>query len=274
MTEIITRARGATPPEPGSVEDDRPAVTTRADDAAVAPASLSPEDALAIERLVTEDDAPVDNLFSERQRRLLTHPLNVSWQGPGDGRPFLVAADVGVFRTPHEPPLVPDVFLSLDVRRPADWWAKEGGSYFLWHYKKPPDVVIEVVSNVEGGETDIKMGRYAHFGVLYYVIFDPQGQVQDSQLRAYRLASGVYAECSADYLPGMGLGLQLWRGEFEGDDATWLRWHDASGALIQTGEENAARERKRAEQAEDRAERLAAQLRALGVTPENGDPSV
>ena len=274
MTESIVRARGASPPESESIAEDEPAVTTRANDAAVAPAPLSPEDALAIEHLVTEDDMPVDNLFSERQQRLLTHPLNVSWQGPGEGRPFLVAADVGVFHTPHEPPLVPDVFLSLDVKRPADWWAKEGRSYFMWYYKKPPDVVIEVVSNVEGGETDDKLSRYAHFGVLYYVIFDPQGQVQDSQLRAYQLTSGVYADCSADCLPGVGLGLQLWRGEFEGDEATWLRWHDASGALIQTGEENAERERKRAEQAENRAERLAAQLRALGVTPDNSDHPV
>ena len=266
MTEIIVPARGAPPPELESAVEDEAAVTTRPDSGAVAPVTLSPEEILAIEHLVTEDDTPVDNLFSERQRFLLTHPLKASWQGPGDGRPFLVASDVGVFRTPKEPPLVPDVFLSLDVRRPADWWAKEGRSYFIWHYKKPPDVAIEVVSNKEGGETGEKMGRYAHFGVPYYVIFDPQEQVQDGLLRVYELASGVYVPRSADILPGVGLGLQLWRGEYEGDEATWLRWHDASGALIQTGEETTERER-------NRAERFAAQLRALGVTPENDDHS-
>jgi len=84
------------------------------------------------------------------------------------------------------------------------------------------------------------------------------------------------------------LDLQLWRGEYEGDAGTWLRWHDASGVLIPTGEENTERERNRAEQAEnrleqersraeqaeDRLERLAAQLRALGVPPANGGHSL
>ena len=285
MTEIIAASRAGPSPASERAVEEEPVVTTRADSAAVAHETLSPEDALAIERLVTEDDTPVDNLFSEKQRRLLTRPLYASWQGPGDGRPFLVASDVGVFRTPKEPPLVPDVFLSLDVIRPPDWWSKPGRSYFMWVYGKPPDVAIEVVSNTEGGETGDKSVRYTSFGVPYYVIFDPQEQVQDSLLRVYELSSGVYAPRSADILPGVGLGLQLWRGEFEGDEATWLRWHDASGALIQTGEENAMQERNRAEQAENkveqernraeqaenRAERLAAQLRALGVTPENGD---
>ena len=246
-------------------------MTTRADSAAVAHETLSPEDALAIERLVTEDDTPVDNLFSEKQRRLLTRPLYASWQGPGDGRLFLVASDVGVFRTPKEPPLVPDVFLSLDVIPPEDWWAKPNRVYSLWEYKKPPDVVIEVVSNKEGGETGAKKLGYASFGVPYYVVFDPQKQVQDSLLSIYELSSGVYAPRSSGFLPAVGLDLQLWRGRFEGKESSWLRWHDASGALILTGEENAAQERNRAEQAENRAERLAAQLRALGVTPENGD---
>ena len=89
-------------------------MTTRSDSAAVAHEALSSEDALAIEHLVTEDDTPLDNLFSEQQRRLLTRPLYASWQGPGDERPFLVASGVGVYRTPTEPPLVP-VFFSASI---------------------------------------------------------------------------------------------------------------------------------------------------------------
>jgi Uma2 family endonuclease len=266
MTESSATAPAAPPPESESAVKDEPTLTTRSNGEAITYATLSPEDILAIENLVTEDDTPVDNSFSEQQRRLLARALRVSWQGPGDGRPFMVAADVGVFRTPGEPPLVPDVFLSLDVVRPEDIWSKEGRSYFIWHYEKPPDVVIEVVSNTEGGETDVKMERYAHFGVPYYVIFDPLEQVQAGMLRAYELsATGVYVERSPDFLPAVALGLRLWRGVFEGHEETWLRWYDAAGALILTGEE-------RAERAESRAERLAAQLRAHGISPENGDP--
>ena len=38
--------------------------------------------------LITEDDEPVDNLFSEKQQRLLTESLYTSWDGPGDDRPI------------------------------------------------------------------------------------------------------------------------------------------------------------------------------------------
>jgi hypothetical protein len=44
--------------------------------------------------LVTEDDTPVDNLFSAKQQRLLVEPLYTSWSGSGEGRPFLVEANL------------------------------------------------------------------------------------------------------------------------------------------------------------------------------------
>ncbi|MBI4770116.1 MAG: Uma2 family endonuclease, partial [Chloroflexi bacterium] len=87
---------------------------------------------------------------------MLTEPLYSSWSGPGEGRRFLAAANVGVFSSVRHPPLVPDAFLSLDVEAPADLWPKRNRSYFLWEYGKPPDVVIEVVSNREGHETGRK----------------------------------------------------------------------------------------------------------------------
>ena len=36
-------------------------------------------DKLDLSHIVTEDDTPVDNLFSERQMRLLVESLYVSW---------------------------------------------------------------------------------------------------------------------------------------------------------------------------------------------------
>jgi hypothetical protein len=62
-------------------------------------------------------------------------------------------------------------------------------------------------------------------------------------------------------MPAVGLGLTLWRGSFEGTDASWLRWCDQDGSIIPTGAE-------RAEQERERAERLAPRLRELGVDPE------
>src|SRR5258708_7693084 len=92
-----------------------------------------------ISDLVIEDDIPVDNMFSEKQQRLLTEPLYSSWIRPGNetGEPglFLAAANVGLFVSPHLPPLVPDVFLSLDVRS-GDLSQKKNRTYLYWEFGK------------------------------------------------------------------------------------------------------------------------------------------
>lgn len=256
-------------------------------------ATLEPENLPDVDNLVTEDDTPVDNFASEKQQRLLTRALYSSWAGPGAGRSFLAAANVGLFFSVYQPPLVPDVFLSLDVTVPEDWWAKGHRAYFFWEFGKAPEVVIEIVSNRQGGEIDNKMGSYARMGIPYYAIYDPLKQIQDEALRVYALRltpERIYEETDPDLLTGVGLGLTLWQGEFEDRRNTWLRWQDEDGNLLLTGEEQAEQERRRAEQAEQqaeqerqhaqqaeqqaeqarrRAERLAAQLRALGAEPED-----
>ena len=204
-----------------------------------------------VEQLITEDDTPVDNIPSEKQQRLLVEPLYSSWQTE---RPFIAAANVGIFGMANRPPIVPDMFLSLNVEIAEDWWAKEKRSYFLWEFGKPPDVVVEIVSNSRGQETGKKLQDYARLGVWYYVIFDPQRQVQAEILQVYELHVGEYRPKPAQRLEKVGLGLTIWEGIFEGKREQWLRWCDLSGELILTGNE--------------RAERLAAQLRALGVEPE------
>lgn len=47
---------------------------------------------------------------------------------------------------------------------------------------------------------------------------------------------------------------QVWPGVYQNAELPWLRWWDLQGNLLLTGEE--------------RADRLAAQLRSLGVEPE------
>src|SRR5690349_1952398 len=47
-----------------------------------------------LDDLVTEDGAPVDNFFAEKQYRLLTDPLYTSWTAPGEGGRFIAATDV------------------------------------------------------------------------------------------------------------------------------------------------------------------------------------
>lgn len=205
-------------------------------------------------QLITEDDEPVDNLPSEKQQRLLTETLYSSWAGPGAGRPFLAAANVGVFYMARRPPIVPDVFLSLDVEVPEDWWEREHRSYFLYDYGKPPDVVIEIVSNKEGEEDDEKKLKYAWMRVPYYVIFDPLLQIMPEMLTVYRLADFGYERQEALQFPHLKLGLELWDGMYEGKQTTWLRWVNEDGIRIPSGRERAEAEHQRAEAEGQRAE--------------------
>jgi Uma2 family endonuclease len=222
-----------------------------------------------ISQLITEDDTPVDNIFSEKQQRLLAESLYTSWPGPsGEERTFIALVNVGMFYTVNQPALVPDVLVSLDVQLPDELWAKKNRSYFIWEYGKPPEVVIEIVSNLEGGEDSDKLRRYARLGIAYYVIYDPMQLLSDRPLRLYERRRATYVEMSEYWLPELELGLTLWEGEYESHHGTWLRWCNRDGAVLMTGAEAAQRERQRAEQERQRAEHLAAQLRALGVEPE------
>src|SRR5437763_1174450 len=128
---------------------------------------LPPECIPNIDELVIEDGKPVESIFAEKQYRLLTEPLYNSWPGPAEGRPFLALANVGLFYQMGQPPLVPDVMLSLDVPRARDLSVKENRSYIMWVIGKAPTVVIELVSDRRGGETSYKLSEYAQVGVPY-----------------------------------------------------------------------------------------------------------
>jgi Uma2 family endonuclease len=219
-----------------------------------------------ITQLVTEDDTPVD-IFTRAQQGLLTEALYSSWARRAEGGPFLTTANVGYFYRLDAVPVVPDFLLSLDVSLP-DLHSEDGQSYFQWVIGKPPDVVIEIVSDRRGGEESHKQRLYLRQNVRVYVIFDPCGWLEGGVLRVFVLERGRYVPHSPGWLPEIGLGLTLWEGVFEGLEQTWLRWCDQNGQVIPTAEESRNAERQRAENAAAAAERLRAQLRALGIEPE------
>jgi Uma2 family endonuclease len=256
---------------------------------------------LDISHLVIEDDTPVDNFQSEEQQRLLVEPLYSSKILPA---PFLAAANVGLFYKLKGDPIVPDMMLSLGVQRPDDFSQRRNRSYFVWEFGKVPDVCIEIVSNQEGdelvlsqrsrqrGKTAAKKEIYAQIGVRYYVVFDPLQQIQSQDemngalLRVWSIAADGYTELTppegittpgqAVWLSGVGIGLTLWEGQFEEEvSRLWLRWCDQDGRVILTGAERANNAEVRANNAEVRAnnaeakaQRLAEQLRALGINPD------
>ena len=247
-----------------------------------------------ISHIEIEDGAPVDNIFSEKQMRLLAESLNASWEGPpadeeDQPRSFAVFANVGLFSARDRPAIVPDVMVSLDVIIQPDLRLKENNTYFVWEFGKVPELTIEVVSNRVGGEDGRKLREYARIGVAYYVIYDPAHYLGREALRMYELRHRAYTAMDEQWMPALGLGLREWHGEYEGVEEEWLRWCDIDGTLLPTGTELATEQKtraelasKRAEQAEEqaelareqtelaesRAQRLAAQLRALGIDPE------
>ncbi|AFZ17272.1 Uma2 family endonuclease [Allocoleopsis franciscana] len=221
--------------------------------------------------LVTEDDTPVDNFASAKQQRFLIGTLYSSEQE----RTFLAEANVGIYHTDGQPAIVPDVFLSLDVQVPENWWDKQNRSYLVWKFGKPPEVVLEIVSNKVGDELGNKLKIYEHMRVSYYIVYDPTQQLGQQVLRIHELRGMRYSETSATWLDQVGLGLTLWEGVFEGRQDVWLRWCYQDGNLLLTGDERAEQERlekeqqqQRAEKAEQRAQLLAEQLRGLGIDPD------
>jgi hypothetical protein len=219
------------------------------------------------EGLVTEDHKPVERILIEKLYRLLTHTLYASWPGPGAGRPFLVLANVGWFYRDKNPAVAPDCLLSLDVTCPEDLHVQEGRSYYQWQMGKPPDVIIEVVSDRTGGEDSFKRNLYARQGVPYYAIYDPEHHLSPEPLRTLELVGGAYQPAPAGPWPNVGLGLRLVEGTFEGHHDTWLRWCDAQGDIIPTAEERAALLAERATHAEERATH--AEERATQAEEEN-----
>jgi Uma2 family endonuclease len=223
-------------------------------------------------QLITEDDTPVDNFASAKQQRLLIGSLYSSLQN----QTFLAEANVGIYHIYKQPPIVPDVFLSFDVQVPANWWEKQNRCYLLWEFGKPPEVVIEIVSNKEGNELRSKLEIYEYMRVNYYIVYDPSQQLGEQILRIYELRRRRYFETTETWLEQVGLGLTLWQGEFEGREDNWLRWCYQDGNVLPTGDERAEQERQRAEQerqraevAEQRAQLLSERLRAMGIDPDN-----
>jgi hypothetical protein len=120
-----------------------------------------------------------------------------------------------------------------------------------------------MVRIVNGQEVDTELD------ISHLVIED------DALLRVWRISPLGYSELTLEqgitevgesvWLARVGLGLTLWEGEFEEPVMRlWMRWCNQQGQVILTGAE-------RADTEQQRAERLAERLRAMGVNPDELD---
>ena len=158
--------------------------------------------------------------------------------------------------------VAPDVFVVLGVDK------KKRFSYKTWEEQdKMPNFILEITSkSTASQDRGIKKGLYAYLGVKEYFQYDPTADYLRPCLQGFRLMEG-------NYLPILGqlhgdrlsihsetLGLEL-RLEADGE----MRFYNPKTGekLLSTGEMEQARV-----QAEQRADKLAAKLRELGLDPD------
>ncbi len=144
----------------------------------------------------------------------------------------------------------PDFFYVKGVSREPirRYWVvwEEGGKY--------PDVIIELLSPKTAKEDlGVKRDVYEQtFRTSEYFCYDPDTQ----ELLGWRLIGGRYQPIQPDargwlYCEQLGLWLGTWRGKISGNEAVWLRFHDADGAVVLLAGEA---ERQRADIEHERAE--------------------
>ncbi|WP_437753763.1 Uma2 family endonuclease [Sorangium sp. So ce1389] len=228
-----------------------------------------------------EDELPYDDgepMESERHRAqmdLLIEVLQLLWRDRDD---VYVSGNMAIYFSELQAKKNdfrgPDVFVVLDTTR------RERKSWVVWQEDgRTPDVVIELLSDstaaVDRGE---KMRIYAKLlHVPEYYLFDPfSGALEAYALdQASRSYVPVPPEANGD-VPSASLGLRLGvrQGIYRGLAVDWLRWLDAQGRVLPTGEEQARAAEEQARAASDEAKRLAARLAAyekqFGPLPGNG----
>ena len=163
-------------------------------------------------------------------------------------------------------------------------------SYTPYLEGDPPTIVIEFISEAEGGEYSINphfpYGKWYFYErilqVPLYAIFHPKTGALD----VYRLTNGNYEQQLPDensryWIEEVSLFLGVWHGKKAEVTTFWLRWWDPSGQLLLWGHEQVQQERQQVAQAHRRAEqaelaleaerqarqRLAEKLKELGVDP-------
>ena len=217
------------------------------------------------DELPCSDDTPVDNELQEIIPSLLKSILQILW---ADRMDWFFGIDMGIYTHPDQPPIVPDGFLSLNVERFYDEELRP--SYLLWEEEIPPILVLEVVSTTPGGEYTNKLDDYARMGVLYYIIYNPKRR-RKPKLEIHKLVNGKYELQAANplWMPEIGLGIGSERANYSALVREWLYWYDENDRRYPTPAEQIELERKRSTLERQRADRLAAQLRALGIEPED-----
>ncbi len=192
-----------------------------------------------------------------------------------DGR-YCIGQDSGIYWTLTEPPEngaeAPDWFYVPNVSPLLDGVYRR--SYVMWKEPTIPLIAIEFVSGNGSEERDysppqtkpFKTGRSRKTGAGKFWVYEQAikipfygiYEVKKASVEVYNLVNGRYQlmlpNDRGHYLIApMGVELGILYGQ-EPKPVPWLRWWDKDGKLLLTSEERAAK--------------LAAKLRSLGIDPD------
>ena len=249
-------------------------------------------------QLPESDGSFVKNFQEHPQSILLTDSLWPVLEQLHPDEQYCIGQDSGIYWRLIEPPekgaVAPDWFYVSNV--PPTLEGKMRRSYVLWQEIVAPLIVLEFVSGNGSEERDTTpyAGKFWVYEQAIRVPFYGIYEVSKASIEVYHLIDGRYrllAPNERQHYPISSLGVELgiWQGNYKSVNLPWLRWWDLQGNLLLTGEERAEQEKIRAEQEKMRAEeaelklqqselqlqqelqrsqRLAEQLRALGVEPD------
>lgn len=216
--------------------------------------------------------------FQEHPQSVLltTSLLPILRQVHPDGQ-YCIGQDSGIYWRMTEPPErgaeAPDWFYVPNV--PPTINGEIRRSYVLWQEYIPPLIAIEFVSGDGKEERDQTpvTGKFWVYEIVIRPAFYGIYEVKKASVEVYHLVENRYELLAANErghypINPLGVELGIWQGEYQNATLPWLRWWDCQGNLLLTGDERANLESQRAEQEHQRAERLAAQLRAAGIEPE------
>lgn len=218
-------------------------------------------------QLPDQDGNFVKNYQEPPQGDLLTDSITPVLKKLHPDGNYCIGRDCGIYWRLPDPPEspekgaeAPDWFYIPNVPPTINGQIRR--SYVLWQETTLPLIALEFVSGSgaeERDQTPVK-GKFWVYERAIQIPFYGIYEVSKAQVEMYQLMNGRYQKMTPNSrghypIEPLEVELGIWQGEYQNQQFPWLRWWDAEGNLLLTSQE--------------RVDRLAEQLRALGVEPES-----
>ncbi len=221
-------------------------------------------------------DDPVDNIYQPTQAAALTESLQLAGKLAPN---CLTTTNYGICATLNGKIVVkaPDWAYIPEIRTTKQEVFR---SYTPQLQGDIPVIVMEFISDTDGTEYSSKPtyppGKWFFYErilkVPNYIIFEPdRGELEvyllDKNSEQYQIETPDQNQ--RYWIEEIKLYLGIWEGTRENLTTKWLRWWDEKGNLLLWSSELVAQKQQEIEVEKQRADKLAAQLRAAGIEPEN-----